>query len=61
VANVESAYDHSIVIITEGTGDEYRIPKSEMGEFDGTEAFLKPTFAELRKRYRMGRHIGQKN
>jgi hypothetical protein len=49
VGNVDAVNEDSIVIITEGARGEYKIPKSEVDEFDGAEVFLKSTFSELRK------------
>jgi hypothetical protein len=37
--NVEAVYADSIVIITEGAREEYKLPKSQVEGFDGAEAF----------------------
>jgi hypothetical protein len=49
VGNVDAIETDAIVIITEGSRGEYRIPKSEVEGFDGAEVFLRPNIAELKK------------
>ena len=49
VGNVDAIETDAIVIITEGARGEYRIPKSEVEEFNGAEVFLRPNIAELKK------------
>lgn len=49
VGNVDAIETDAIVIITEGARGEYRIPKSEVEEFDGAEVFLRSNIAELKK------------
>ena len=49
VGNVDAVDADSVVIITEGARGEYKIPKSEVEEFDGAEVFLKSTVSELQK------------
>ena len=47
--NVDAIYADSIVIITEGAREEYKLPKSQVEGFDGAEVFLKVSRAELEK------------
>jgi hypothetical protein len=47
--NVDAVYAYSIVIITEGSREEYKLPKSQDEGFDGAEVFLKVSRAELEK------------
>ena len=47
--NVDAVYAYSIVIITEGAREEYKLPKSQVEGFDGAEVFLKVSRAELEK------------
>ncbi|MGB6671818.1 MAG: hypothetical protein WBE34_05240 [Candidatus Nitrosopolaris sp.] len=49
VGNVDAIETDAIVIITEGARGEYRIPKSEVEEFNGAEVFLRSNIAELKK------------
>ena len=49
VGNVDAIETDAIVIITEGSRGEYRIPKSEVEEFNGAEVFLRSNIAELKK------------
>lgn len=49
VGNVDAVETDAIVIITEGARGEYRIPKSEVEEFNGAEVFLRSNIAELKK------------
>ena len=47
--NVDAVYADSIVIITEGAREEYKLPKSQVEGFNGAEVSLKVTFGELEK------------
>lgn len=49
VGNVDAIETDAIVVITEGARGEYRIPKSEVEEFNGAEVFLRSNIAELKK------------
>jgi hypothetical protein len=49
VGNVDAIETDAIVIITEGSRGEYRIPKSEVEGFNGAEVFLRSNIAELKK------------
>jgi hypothetical protein len=49
MGNVDAIETDVIVIITEGARGEYRIPKSEVEEFNGAEVFLRSNIAELKK------------
>lgn len=49
VGNVDAIETDAIVVITEGSRGEYRIPKSEVEEFNGAEVFLRSNIAELKK------------
>ena len=49
MGNVDAVETDAIVIITEGARGEYRIPKSEVEEFNGAEVFLRSNIAELKK------------
>jgi hypothetical protein len=49
VGNVDAIETDAIVLITEGARGEYRIPKSEVEEFNGAEVFLRSNIAELKK------------
>jgi hypothetical protein len=49
VGNVDAIETDGIVVITEGARGEYRIPKSEVEEFNGAEVFLRSNIAELKK------------
>ena len=39
----------SVVIITEGAREEYKIPKSQVDGYNGAEVLLKLTISELEK------------
>jgi hypothetical protein len=49
VGNVDAIETDAIVVITEGARGEYRIPKSEVEEFNGAEVVLRSNIAELKK------------
>jgi hypothetical protein len=50
--NVDAVDADSVVIISEGAREIYKIPKTEVEGFDGAEVLLKCTVAEL-KRYKV--------
>ena len=47
--NVDATYGDSVVIITEGTREEYKVPKSQVEGYNGSEVLLKLTAYELEK------------
>ena len=47
--NVDATYADSVVIITEGAREEYKIPKSQVDGYNGAEVLLKLTISELEK------------
>ena len=49
VGNVDAIETDAIVVITEGARGEYRIPKSDVEEFNGAEVVLRSNIAELKK------------
>jgi hypothetical protein len=49
VGNVDATYGDSVVIITEGAREEYKVPKSQIEAYNGAEVLLKLTAYELEK------------
>jgi hypothetical protein len=49
VGNVDATYGDSVVIITEGAREEYKVPKSQVKGYNGAEVLLKLTAYELEK------------
>ena len=49
VGNVDATYGDSVVIITEGAREEYKVPKSQVEAYNGAEVLLKLTAYELEK------------
>ena len=47
--NVDATYGDSVVIITEGAREEYKVPKSQVEGYNGAEVLLKLTAYELEK------------
>jgi hypothetical protein len=47
--NVDATDADSVVIITEGAREEYKIPKSQVDGYNGAEVLLKLTISELEK------------
>ena len=47
--NVDATDATSVVIITEGAREEYKIPKSQVDGYNGAEVLLKLTLSELEK------------
>ena len=47
--NVDATDSDSVVIITEGAREEYKIPKSQVDGYNGAEVLLKLTLSELEK------------
>jgi hypothetical protein len=47
--NVDATYGDSVVIITEGAKEEYKVPKSQVEAYNGAEVLLKLTAYELEK------------
>jgi hypothetical protein len=47
--NIDAVDTDSVVIITEGAREEFKIPKSQIEGFNGAEVFLKLTRPQLEK------------
>ena len=47
--NVDATDADSVVIITDGAREEYKIPKSQVDGYNGAEVLLKLTLSELEK------------
>ena len=47
--NVDATDADSVIIITEGAREEYKIPKSQVDGYNGAEVLLKLTISELEK------------
>ena len=47
--NVDATDTDSVVIITDGAREEYKIPKSQVDGYNGAEVLLKLTLSELEK------------
>jgi hypothetical protein len=49
VGTIVAVDNNSIVVTSQGSRDEYSIPKSEVESFNGAEVFLKFTAMQLRR------------